>query len=360
MKRFVIPWCIAICLLLYQCAISGNPDRYYLEFIPAYYHFNDSQIEFLDQGSKANGARLFTFTNNDSFLIIVGGSLIYQWCADFSEREIIYSLPTEVRGFGTPMFSRNRRFLTFTSTSDRQSEDRQSDVYVLDLVTMDLTRLTDTPSVNERFPAISDNGKKIVFSAQQRNVGEALLLYDLETAKTDTLVYRSATEFSNRFFWYQRFIDNDTRVLYLNSAPRGDSLETIKLHATDRKIIDSGRITDMNKMVTSLNGSRVVYSKSGSPGEIVSIKTDGSGYLKVADDRGQGNGYAISNDGETIIVWLVDNGANFFDNGELTIMYALNADGTNRRRLAQGRDATFSNDGSKIIFTALRQRQYGD
>ncbi len=160
------------------------------------------------------------------------------------------------------------------------------DLFVVEVSTRRVVRLTRTPDVAEFEPAWSPDGREIVF------VGD----FDIQVLKLRTQQIRTVVAGGGRWagFLLERphWSPNGTQIAYSTSVERGYAIVVMKADGSNRRGIITSR-AGLSSPSWSPDGTRIAYSRSSSgeganrrPGWLFIARPDGRGQHALVRDGG--------------------------------------------------------------------------
>lgn len=286
---------------------------------------------------------LLHFLDDDKIFIMWTNS-IYHYNIKTSELKFIKHLPTSEIMYRT--ISPNGQYLAFVGY-----EKGQTDLYVVNLYGNNLKNLTNSPSTIERWPSFSLDGSKIIFTTSSDYDDQTISFYDF---KTDT-VLKILSHFDTHtkinpiiYYYYPCFGENDSQIYFIkrntDTKAIGDTLFQYDMNTNTYNIIDTGVI---GKLIISDFKNRLVYFKSGNPCAVTIVDPDGNNKRILDNEVSYDCEYTISKDGKKIIYW----DPYYYGDHRDYPLFIINHDGSNKKKLASGSNAYFSDDSKRIVFT---------
>src|SRR5262245_49802861 len=265
--------------------------------------------------------------------------------------------------------------IAFTSTRDNPVPNPglagAGEIYLMSPDGANLRRLTDN-AASDSFPALSPDGKKIVFdSNRKRAEGEPINTSDLFVMNTDgteqTFLIRGSSA-----TWSP---DSKNIAFHASASGTGLPIKTDPSAATSDSDIFVANVDDLLAGVArpknltnspkaidddadwSPDGRRIVFTshpvtddpQRSNLAEIYVINVDGTGLTRLTFNAEEERGPSWSPDGSRIVYTCrIGGGTSVFE------ICTMNADGSDRRRLTDNTmfdgTPTFSPDGQHILF----------
>lgn len=205
---------------------------------------------------------------------------------------------------------------------------QQGEIYQLDYINGDFTKLFIYENEGAWFPSFSPDGSKILFSTTSIGQGDSTIvkMYSMnEDGTNQNLLYQNSSPYFS-LIRYPTFSNDMEKIYFVYGG-----LVCCNYDGTDIELIVSGNIS-MSSCPISISTEYVVYTDY----------IDMFSYNIITGvilNLGNGDNPNISPDGTQIT----------FDDYDL---YTINIDGSNRTKIAEssGRFQSFSPDGEKIVF----------
>ena len=210
-----------------------------------------------------------------------------------------------------------------------------SEIYIIDDNGKNIQRLTDHPAA-DRWPAWLPDGHHILFSSNRHHI---FGIYVMDLAGKH--IKRVANENG------RPAVSPDGQWIAQTVA---GFLLLVDIDGLDRKEIRWGRPQGATNMAAwSPDGKRLAFTirLPGVMNDIYVIDITGENLQRLTDDPGQDLYPAWSPDGQWIAFWSNRDGDN--------AVYLMEADGTNPKRLANGRSPEWSPDGQQIAFVSRQE-----
>ena len=321
-----------VLLILIHCDFSTDTEGWVEEKYPLrIMDVNGENAKTLIEDGFGTAA-LYFVANDEKILAL--------WLNSFSLIDIDsaadrqnYSLPIQRPGLAA--LSPDGSLLAITGAEG----DNVSDLYIVGFDGSNFRNLTHSPDVAESQPSFSVDGKKIVLTTSAKTGDQSISYYDLEK---DTLIQilshadDPATLNPDYYFWYPYFGPDDHTILFI----AGESLYSLNISTKIQTVLDPKA---MYPLCISDDGRKLVYLKRGDPPAVAIMDADGSGMLELDGDVSYSCEFHLSKDGRKILIYN-----RHYDE---KMIYIVNSDGTGRKRLARGANASFSSDEARVVFS---------
>jgi TolB protein len=224
-----------------------------------------------------------------------------------------------------------------------------TEVFAVDPVSGTSVNLTNAPRSEERYPAWSPDGKRIVFTSD-RGDGKT---FDLFLAGADGSDPKRLTQLPAGSVAYWPAFTADGRFIYFNEGNRS-CIYRVRPDGSDLKKMAEGR--DGN---VSPDGRKVVFTQRGAKGFGVWVMdVDGTHRKQIIPQESEIGGIAP--------VWSPDGKKIAFSgqDGSYAEIFACNADGSNLTQLTQlkkiSSSPAFSPDGQFLTFRVTDEAYWRD
>ncbi len=214
-----------------------------------------------------------------------------------------------------------------------------------------LRRLTDNPG-NDRYPKVSPDGKRIVFSSNRDGKPEIYTMSADASGSPVRLTFNQQEDAApawspdgKRIAFDHVLVPRAESDIYAMDADGGNQINLTSAPGYD------------TRPAWSPDGERIVFASNRGASEfnnfdIYVMNADGTGITRLTDDPGFENDPAWSPDGERIaFIRSTDKGS--FD------IYVMNADGTGQTNItnhpAEDNGPQWSPDGGRIAFASSRE-----
>ncbi|RIV20753.1 DUF5050 domain-containing protein [Fibrisoma montanum] len=224
-----------------------------------------------------------------------------------------------------------------------------TDIFAVDPVTGTSINLTNAPRSEERYPAWSPDGRRIVFTSN-RSDGKT---YDLYIANADGSQTRALTHLPAGAVAYWPSFTSDGKYIYFNEG-NTSQIYRVRPDGSDLKAMAQGRDGNI-----SPDGKQIVYTQQGRNGFGVWVmNADGSDRKQIIPHESQIGGIAP--------VWSHDGRKIAFSGqvGDYAEIFVCNADGSG---LAQVTDLkkissspAFSQDDQYLTFRVTEEAYWRD
>jgi Tol biopolymer transport system component/DNA-binding winged helix-turn-helix (wHTH) protein len=241
-----------------------------------------------------------------------------------------------------PTFSPDGTQISFNS--NREGENL--DVYVMNADGSNVRRLTDWSSDEESFPGSWSQDGTQLFVVSGRSGKDNIYIMNVEPFPTREIIAEASSDLRSPNY------SHDGRKILFQSLAVDNMAELRILDA------DTGRITTVAKTQTpdayprlSPDGNWVAFQdRINDNGEICLIHSDGSGGVQdLTNDAARDVGASWSSDGSKLVFTSNRDG-----NYDLFQIYVMNSDGSNQHRVYQSSgmsaDPNWSPDSSRIVF----------
>jgi len=240
-----------------------------------------------------------------------------------------------------------------------------AELYLLDNVSYEMRKITDSPGMVERYPRFSQNGQKIVYATMAGKDGKdqlSLMLYDLIADSSYILLLRDDENLHFHPFATPCFGKNDEIIYYINNFNKNLTYAgTSKLYSFNLK---SGQVTliDNNAawaadMKYATIGDRLVYLTSDPFWGIRVYDATANKFFELGD-KIQNECHAIGpnqilniNPQGTIVVAGTDYCSD-------TNLYSINVDNTEYFKICLGTSPSLSFDGKTILYVKTQPYKY--
>lgn len=289
------------------------------------------------------------FISDDTEILILSSDSFHQMDFDSNYVRYIYTIP--LKNIADKKFSPDRKSIIFVA-----SNEEGRDLYSVNIDGSNLKRLTYSPNFSESSPSFSHDGKKIVFITylwSDHNAKEqTITILDLESNTQVDVLHEKETEsisYTHYQYGYPCFNFNDNKIIYIKnnrSLSGGDSLFSINIDGTNNKLFDA-LASRVSPISMSNQSNRLVYLRYNNTYRIVSMNDDGSDMIEI-DNLAWGNcEYEIANDGKKVLIWNRQSDQN--------LLYIVDSDGTNKKKLASAIQASFSVDNTKVAYVGYNK-----
>ncbi|MBD0255504.1 MAG: TolB family protein [Cytophagales bacterium] len=224
-----------------------------------------------------------------------------------------------------------------------------TEVFAVDPVTGTSINLTQAPRSEERYPAWSPDGSRIVFTSD-RGDGKT---FDLYLAGADGSNVRQLTRLPDGSVAYWPSFTADGKYIYFNE---GNSSAIYRVDPEGRQLT---RMADGRDGNVSPDGKRIVFTQRGNQGFGVWVMhSDGSNRRQITPHESQIGGIAP--------VWSWDGKQIAFSgqDGEYAEIFVCNADGGNLRQLTHlqkiSSSPAFSRDSQYLTFRVTDEAYWRD
>lgn len=225
-----------------------------------------------------------------------------------------------------------------------------TEIFATNLKTGDTRNITRSPTSEDRYPAVSADGTKILFTSNRGTNDQ-----DFNVYLTDPLGKKvEQLTFLNDVCYFPAFTADGQKVVF----GIGNTSEAGILDMKTRKIT---RIADVRDPNISPDGKQITFTRKVKTGFAVFIMdADGKNTKQLTQHESQlgGVGPVFSPDGTQIIY------ADDVDGKEVSEIYVVNTDGRHLRKLTHlekvSNSACFSPDGQWISFRATNDAFWRD
>ncbi len=238
----------------------------------------------------------------------------------------------------------NKQQLLITSVRTGDTE-----IFLVNPVTGDATNLTRSPQSEERYPAWSPDGRKIVFTSNRQD-GKT---YDLYIASADGSGVKKLTNMPVNSVAYWASWTVDGLWIYFNEG-NTSMICRIRPDGTGYEQVAQGR--DGN---VSPDGKKIVFTQQGTQGFGVWVMdADGKNRKQIIPNESEIGGIAP--------VWSPDSRRIAFSgqNGNFAEIFICNADGSHLKQVTQlqriSSSPAFSPDGNYITFRVTDEAYWRD
>lgn len=214
-----------------------------------------------------------------------------------------------------------------------------TEVFIINPSTGDAFNLTKAPNSEERYPAWSPDGKKIVFTSNRKD-GKT---YHLYLINRDGKGIKKLTNLPEGTVPYWASWTADGRYIYFNEGS-SSSIYRVRPNGTDLQKVTEGRDANI-----SPDGKKIVFTQKGTKGYGVWVMdADGQNRKQVVPHESEIGGIAP--------VWSPDGKKIAFSgqDGEYAEIFVCNADGSNLQQITKlqkiSSSPAFSGDGQYITF----------
>lgn len=333
-----------------SCSVPDGNEYYAVEKYPLCLIQSDG-TNYSELSEDGYGGATLWFILDDTKILIIWADDIYHF--DINSQELKFILNVPFTALRSPTLSPDRSSVIFVA-SDQNGED----LYKVDINGSNLKNLTNSPGTYERFPSFSEDGKKIIFTTFSDFADQTISYYDLEKESVFQIISHPDDHRVINwiiYFWYPVFGDNDNIIYYIkpteNVSVSGDSLFYYDSSYKIRKLLDS-QASFTGRLFMSANRERLIYLKHGEPCALAAIDSHG-GNSNILDNYVFNDcEYEISQSGDKVLYWYSNT-----ENYEKQL-FIVNSDGSNKINLASGKNASFSLDGEKIVFTGYKKIVY--
>ncbi|SFF07653.1 TolB family protein [Thermoflexibacter ruber] len=245
---------------------------------------------------------------------------------------ITLALVLTFSGFVYGQFPNTNLIITSIRTGD-------TEVFIVNPLTGDAFNLTKAPDSEERYPAWSPNGEKIVFTSNRED-GKTFQLY-IVNKEGKGLKQLTHLPFGSVAYWASWTADG--KYIYFNEG-NTSSIYRIKPNGTGLQKVAEGRDGNI-----SPDGKKIVFTQQGKKGYGV----------WVMDASGENRKQIISHEsniGGIAPVWSADGKKIAFSgqDGEYAEIFVCDADGGNLKQLTHlkkiSSSPAFSPDGQYLTF----------
>lgn len=231
------------------------------------------------------------------------------------------------------------RMYELVMTSLRTGE---TELFVTDLRTGSAKNLTVAPRSEERYPAVSPDGKKILFTSNRWNNDSAFNLFSMNADGSDT---RQLSFYKNEVVYYPGWSANGKKILY--NLGNSSSVVLMEADGSHQKIF-----TDMRDAHLSPNGTKIAFTRRCQTGFCLYVLNVSDGSVRQLTDKPNDFGAVgpvFAPDGKTIA--YVDRPDN---SSETLEIFSCDTAGNNRQQLTNLRRVStspcWSPDGEWISF----------
>lgn len=359
MKQILI---IILCCSFYfiQCSLLMDDDDY---FGPIEYESflasisidgkNDQKIMSYAISGYATGADMYWLIDKESFLLRRDDLYIYNLNGEVIK---IIQKPANIIDMDV---SPDGSYAVMACTGDI------AELYLLDIVSLDIRKITDSPEMVERYPRFSQNGQKIVYATAPGKSGKdplALKLYDMVTDSSCTLKLRDDKNKHFIPFAMPCFGKHDEIVYFINNF---DSVLTYagtsKLYSLNLK---SGHVTLIDEnaawaadMKYAPIGNRLVYLTSEPFWGIRVYDAAANRFYELGDKiqtecRAIGPNPILNINREGSIVVA---GTDYCSD---TNIYSINIENAEYFKIVLGTSPELSRDGKTILYVKTQPQEY--
>jgi len=219
----------------------------------------------------------------------------------------------------------------------------------------DIKQLTDLPAtdLDGWFPVFSPDGKRIVFS---RDTPDAPFSSDLYVINADGTNLTRIT--FDQVSFVAHWSPDGTRLIFAKFLPNGKPvIATMRADGTGKKIYLTHDVWGKFWPIYTPSGDQVVFfsATGGLISAVWRMNSHGLDKKRLTAPAFEGFAYDVSPDGEHIVL------NNHQSTPRPSAIFVMNMDGTNLKPLTKPRNgqASYSPDGSKIVFTSDRGRAAG-
>jgi Tol biopolymer transport system component len=293
-----------------------------------------------------DGAGLY-FINDDSTICILWGNGIYNVDLDKKVLEFKISVPIDDPG----AFIQTPDYTSFIAIAN-------NDLFIFDNNGENLRKLTNSASTYKRDPYYSSEGRKIIFTSSSEIDDQKISYYDFEKDSVIEIIsHADDHRHINPMIYFHNpvFGKNDEMIYYLksseNRAISGDTLYSLNLSDMGKMVLDT-EASFIGPVIISENKKKLVYLRECDSSNYFSIAVfdcENQNILNLDDDMSADCDYKISKDGEKILYW----DRSYKKTG--TMLFIINSDGSNRIKLSEGINASFSSDEKLVVFAKFIQ-----
>lgn len=338
MKRIYVIFTMLLgtisCVFLTETEEGWIEENYPLRII------NSEGVDCMTLESDGFDGAMPYFVYNDTKVLVSWADTFYLSDDDSTNLRFLFRLPFNEVSYSK--LSPDRSCVAFVAV-----EGTGRDLYTVNIDGTALKRRTYSPDVAESFLSFSREGNKIIFATSSLSKDQTISYYDLQA---DTLIQiRSHPDDHRvvnpvRYFWYPCFGENNAIFYIRQNESRnvvGDSLFLLDIGNGQCRLIDD-KATFTNPVLTSGNGQRIIYSRWALQNSIALLNSDGSGFTELNVTVSYNVEYSISDDGQKVLLWNRQANEN--------LIYIINSEGANFKKLAYGKNASFSLDGKRVAF----------
>ncbi|MFN4145657.1 MAG: TolB family protein [Runella sp.] len=224
-----------------------------------------------------------------------------------------------------------------------------TDVFSINPATGNALNLTQSPASEERYPAWSPDGRKIIFTSNR----EDEKTYNIYIANADGSQPQKITQLPTGAVAYWAAFTDDGRYIYFNEGVSGQIMR-VRPDGTGQQIIAEGRDANI-----SPDGQRFVYTQKGTKGFGVWVMdSDGKNRRQIIPNESEIGGIAPvwSSDGKKIAFSM--------QVGEFAEIMTCNADGSDLKQITYLKQISsspaFSPDGQYITFRVTNEAYWRD
>lgn len=245
-----------------------------------------------------------------------------------------------------PIFAAAQEKIAFTSTRDGDSE-----IYVMNPDGSSPTRLTHELTNNNGQAQFSFDGRKIVFASGLRTVLTAIHVMNFDGSGLTFLTFHGVQP---------SFSPDGSRVVFTSQRDGGGNSEIYIMNADGSNQTRLTNTPDLDEILPTFSpdGTKILFTEwhdfeiLNFTDEIFVMNADGSNRVQLTNDLGDPGGNnrdaKFSPDGSKIVFSSLRDGN--------TDVYVMNPDGSSQIRLtttpSNDYEPTYSPDGSKIAFTS--------
>jgi TolB protein len=259
----------------------------------------------------------------------------------------------------TMLFSAGSASATFPGKNGRiafvANRNGSWQLYTMNPDGSDIKRITDLPAtdLDGWFPAFSPDGKRIVFS---RDTPDAPFSSDLYVINADGSGLTRLT--FDQVSFAAHWSPDGTRLIFAKFLPNGKPvIVTMRADGRGNKTELTHDVWGKFWPVYTPHGNQIVFfsATGGLISAVWRMNSDGSCKKRLTAPAFEGFAYDVSPDGEHIVL------NNHQSTYRPTAIFVMNMDGKKLKQLTKPRSgqASYSPDGSKIVFTSDRGRAAG-